>query len=175
MGAGTGLVGLAASLCGAAEVVLTDLDEVCPLLEQNVRLKAEQLQCPTRVNPLPWGDLEAASRLCVPDEALCLLLADVVYDPEGYAPLLQSLEFLCRRCADHVILLAYRARHPEAERFFVEFRTRFVSELVLGQDAAHILHSRPLPLSTPPTPPTGADHAAGDVAIYRCVLRKDEQ
>ena len=38
LGAGTGIVGLAVARLGAAHTVITDLDTVCPLIQQNCRL-----------------------------------------------------------------------------------------------------------------------------------------
>lgn len=57
LGAGPGLVGLAAAALGASEVVLTDLSGTMPLLQRNVELNAEL--CPqTRAVELRWGARE---------------------------------------------------------------------------------------------------------------------
>jgi hypothetical protein len=58
LGAGTGLLGIWAATQGA-HVVLTDLNELVPLLNENVRLNMEQISKgggSIRVEALLWGD-----------------------------------------------------------------------------------------------------------------------
>lgn len=58
LGAGTGLLGIWAATQGA-HVVLTDLDELVPLLRDNVNLNMEQILKgggSVRVEAMRWGD-----------------------------------------------------------------------------------------------------------------------
>mmetsp|Transcript_67477 Transcript_67477/g.197359 ORF Transcript_67477/g.197359 Transcript_67477/m.197359 type:complete len:466 (+) Transcript_67477:83-1480(+) len=58
LGAGAGLVGLAAAALGAEEAVLTDLPGTLPLLQQNVELNAEVCGGRARAVELRWGAQE---------------------------------------------------------------------------------------------------------------------
>ncbi|TFK93684.1 hypothetical protein K466DRAFT_478202 [Polyporus arcularius HHB13444] len=97
LGSGTGFV--AARVAGWMRpdldlVVATDLPEVCPLLEANLR------SCPAvRVHPLAWGSQEHTSailedlNLLVPGgrRSTQVLCSDLIYFPALLAPLLRSL------------------------------------------------------------------------------------
>ena len=74
--------------------------------------------------PLFWGDDEAHARLKPPFDVI--LLADVVYEPEGYSPLIASMKALSS--AETVTLMAYRHRHPDDHKFFTELDQHFVVE-----------------------------------------------
>ena len=54
IGAGTGILGLALSKLGAAQVALTDLPSMLDLLERNVARNAAELHGEVRVLPLCW-------------------------------------------------------------------------------------------------------------------------
>ncbi|KAJ7364225.1 putative methyltransferase-domain-containing protein [Mycena albidolilacea] len=97
LGSGTGIVAatMAAMLHANDILFVTDLPEVCPLLEQNLQ---GSLDGPTRVRPLSWGNSQHA--LSIADELSKLqdtpylthiLCSDLVYFPELLAPLLRSL------------------------------------------------------------------------------------
>ncbi|KAK1236368.1 hypothetical protein PQX77_000401 [Marasmius sp. AFHP31] len=96
LGSGAGIVGstLAPALAEEDLFVLTDLAEVCPLLESNVRSTASDVQM-LHVRPLAWGNAEDANAIA--RELLCgrtlthILCSDLVYFPELLAPLLRSL------------------------------------------------------------------------------------
>ncbi|THU84188.1 hypothetical protein K435DRAFT_971296 [Dendrothele bispora CBS 962.96] len=115
VGSGSGLVAsnVARSLTPGTELlVLTDLPEVCPLLEENLssisaelREKADDNRDTILVRPLTWGNhqhaLSIASELGLlqddshrPQNARYLthiLCSDLVYFPELLAPLLRTL------------------------------------------------------------------------------------
>ncbi|KAJ7903317.1 putative methyltransferase-domain-containing protein [Mycena olivaceomarginata] len=97
LGSGTGIVAatMAAMLHANDILFVTDLPEVCPLLEQNLQ---GSLDGPIRVRPLSWGNSQHA--LSIADELSKLqdtpylthiLCSDLVYFPELLAPLLRSL------------------------------------------------------------------------------------
>ncbi|KAJ6623968.1 putative methyltransferase-domain-containing protein [Mycena sp. CBHHK59/15] len=108
LGSGSGIVGatMAAVLHPSRDImVVTDLPEVCPLLEDNLK---EHLHVPGNtdsgpilVRPLSWGNSQHALRIAEELSALTLtqdapylthiICSDLVYFPELLAPLLRSL------------------------------------------------------------------------------------
>ena len=106
--------------------MLTDIEDVVPLLEANIELN--HVQDVTAV-ALDWfQDVPSA----ILDESFDLILAsDVVYDPELHAPLLKTLGVLLDRVP--VCLLAHRRRNPHDADFFGALRARFdVAERVVS-------------------------------------------
>ncbi|KAI0067294.1 hypothetical protein BV25DRAFT_1089823 [Artomyces pyxidatus] len=109
LGSGTGIVGimLAEKLMTAGRlhdcVVLTDLPEVCPLLEKNLKIHFNQSVANAVSRPLSWGNVEHALRIgyelgaCFSESArpsrplTHIICSDLVYFPELLAPLLRSL------------------------------------------------------------------------------------
>ncbi|XP_064371296.1 protein N-lysine methyltransferase METTL21A [Dromaius novaehollandiae] len=120
LGAGTGLLGIVATLLGA-RVTITDRAAALALLESNVRanLPAE-LQPRAAVQELTWG--QDLGRF--PPGAFDFILgSDIVYLEETFADLLQTLEHLC---AEHtVILLSCRIRYERDLGFLEMLRGRF--------------------------------------------------
>ncbi|GAA5903676.1 hypothetical protein JCM8208_003656 [Rhodotorula glutinis] len=101
LGAGTGFLSLAVAphlSPSTTRLVVTDLHNVCPLLNEN--LGAAQARWAARgveaaevlVRPLPWGDAPALEALgeggLMPD---LVLASDLVYFPVLHAPLLRTL------------------------------------------------------------------------------------
>ncbi|WFD34461.1 hypothetical protein MCUN1_001302 [Malassezia cuniculi] len=131
LGAGVGTAGLAvaAQLGPGSTVVLTDLDEVCPLLERN----AAALGNPSRaaVRALPWGDHSAAQRVTAEFGPIThVLCSDLVYFPELLAPLLRSLLDLTEHGTQEVIV-GYKIRSLVKEQpFWLAFGTWFEFEPV---------------------------------------------
>ncbi|KAM0791791.1 hypothetical protein ACM66B_004054 [Microbotryomycetes sp. NB124-2] len=113
VGSGTGYLSLALApwLGSSDKLVMTDLEEVCPLLERNLvqareRWKSrERRACQVLVRPLPWGSNEALATLLdglAADAATAdksqshhpvdfILASDLVYFPFLYPPLLRTL------------------------------------------------------------------------------------
>lgn len=132
LGAGTGITSLALSRLQPSMVVCTDLEEVVPLIKVNVDLNAawspslRSVLCNNYfVQPLAWGSELLASSDGEADVRSCevIVASDVVYYPEGYEPLLTTLEhLLCSISVDpsqpKCCILAHRHRHPEDHRFF---------------------------------------------------------
>ncbi|KAG7399143.1 hypothetical protein PHYBOEH_009603 [Phytophthora boehmeriae] len=128
LGSGLGLVGIFCAMLGA-HVTLTDMEEVIPLLEYNIALNfpglkqdgASTVQSLAKgdaaVLPVakahPWGEPPRD----LPSHADVLVLSDVVYDPEGYVPLVTSLEALATS-AETLVLMAHRSRNPMEHQFF---------------------------------------------------------
>ena len=138
LGAGTGVVSLCCGLClGAARVTITDVDDVCKLIDVNIRLNglAEKtatgngnhgdgtgVELHTVATPLVWSDPPPRSMPSRVMSVDTVLLSDVVYDPELYVPLVATLSELVHPPSPGVIpidvILAWRHRNPEDFRFW---------------------------------------------------------
>mmetsp|Transcript_24712 Transcript_24712/g.53917 ORF Transcript_24712/g.53917 Transcript_24712/m.53917 type:complete len:326 (-) Transcript_24712:855-1832(-) len=114
LGSGTGLVGIALAL-SAAQVVLTDLPHILPLMRQNVEANCMG-RCaagPPTVAEHVWGDAGSAASLGPQPDLITA--SDVLYEPRYYPALISSLELLC---APHTLVyIAWKKRHVEEEGF----------------------------------------------------------
>lgn len=141
LGAGTGITSLAISRLQPAMVVCTDLEDVVPLINVNVELNAawspslrNVLRNNYFVQPLSWGGELLPPTGCA-DVRNCdvVIASDVVYYPEGYEPLLSTLESLLCLPSDggssKCFILAHRHRHPEDHRFFSMLFASFVLQV----------------------------------------------
>ena len=104
LGAGTGIVGLGMTNYGASQVILTDLPEAIPLLEENVELNPFMN---VAVHELTWGDSELPQSIEMilsqsASEKLIVVGADIVYRQNLFEPLLSTLDTLwkCRNDAE---------------------------------------------------------------------------
>ncbi|NXG13973.1 MT21A methyltransferase, partial [Grallaria varia] len=135
LGAGTGLLGIVATLLGTKEpallralhptccarVTMTDREAALEFLESNVQANLpSELRPRAVVKELTWGkDLDN-----FPPGAFDFVLgADIVYLEETFAELLQTLEHLCSE--QTVILLACRIRYERDHKFLKMLRDRF--------------------------------------------------
>ncbi|CAH0478072.1 unnamed protein product [Peronospora belbahrii] len=129
LGSGLGLVGIFCSKLGA-RVTLTDVEEVVPLLDYNIRLNyTERGEANTstqsfakddavvQVFPVARAHLWGKPPRDLPTQPDMLVLSDVVYDPEGYAPLVASMSALAIS-PDTLVLMAHRSRNPIEHQFF---------------------------------------------------------
>lgn len=97
IGAGTGLVGMAACCLtddagpGASKVVLTDLPESMERIEQTIVINAEALRiADVEARALTWGDLDAVYEVA-PDGCDIVLGADLCYNKKSFDPLLATI------------------------------------------------------------------------------------
>ena len=127
LGSGVGAVGIGARLFGASRVVLTDIEDVVPLLEANIELN--HVENVTAV-ALDWFQAVPSAIL---DESFDLVGADVAYDPDLHAPLLKTLGVLLDRVP--VCLLAHRRRNPHDADFFGALRRASTSRRVVSTGA----------------------------------------
>jgi predicted nicotinamide N-methyase len=104
LGAGTGIVGLGMTNYGASQVILTDLPDAIPLLEENVELNPFTN---VAVHELTWGELELPQSIETilsrsASEKLMVVGADIVYRQNLFEPLLSTLDTLwkCRNDAE---------------------------------------------------------------------------
>ncbi|KFP02499.1 Protein N-lysine methyltransferase METTL21A, partial [Calypte anna] len=120
LGAGTGLLGIVATLLGA-RVTITDRAVALELLESNVQANLPpELRPRAVVKELTWGkDLGNFP----PGTFDFILGADIVYLEETFEELLQTLEHLCSEQA--VILLSCRIRYERDHKFLRMLRGPF--------------------------------------------------
>ncbi|XP_032406117.1 EEF1A lysine methyltransferase 3-like isoform X1 [Xiphophorus hellerii] len=132
LGAGTGLVGILAARLGA-EVTVTDLPLALPQLQANVSANVPPAGwpfAPPVVLPLCWGE----DHLTFPSDWDLVLCADIVYLPETYPLLVETLAHLCKNGA--VVYLSSKMRTEHRTQSFYEehLQSRFDVELVLRDD-----------------------------------------
>jgi predicted nicotinamide N-methyase len=151
VGAGTGIAGIACAVTACPKAVaLTDLPCAIPRLAQNAELNnlvavapTSRASAPTLCRTLSWGDepaLRSAVAAMAPGMAdseafhnTVLLLADVVYEPEGFEPLAATLYQALSSGAEGI--LVYRHRRTEAVDFFSQIAALGISvTLVAGDD-----------------------------------------
>ncbi|XP_072198515.1 protein N-lysine methyltransferase METTL21A isoform X3 [Excalfactoria chinensis] len=120
LGAGTGLLGIVATLLGA-RVTITDREPALEFLESNVWANLpSELHPRAVVKELTWGkDLGNFS----PGAFDFVLGADIIYLEETFAELLQTLEHLCSE--QTVILLSCRIRYERDNNFLKMLKGRF--------------------------------------------------
>ncbi|KAG0348687.1 hypothetical protein BG004_004509 [Podila humilis] len=152
LGAGTGYVGIALAkrLRPSASLVLTDLEEVMPLLEKNVRdafhwrvanyistttiastssvptarVSEQQQACAKlKVEPLAWGNSSHAAKILSQGRVDYIVASDLVYFPELYPPLLQTLIEISD--LETRIIFGYKDREQWKETPFWEQFGRF--------------------------------------------------
>ncbi|CAM9697567.1 unnamed protein product, partial [Ectocarpus fasciculatus] len=142
LGAATGTLSALCAALGASEVVATDTKDLLPLLTFNLARNS----CPGSLNVeaceydwgSPVGHHPALARGGGFDIVIC---SDLLYDPAGWEPLLESLRQLSRLrgaaagggssptpplLAPAVVYLAHRTRNPQETEFF--------DALLLGQE-----------------------------------------
>ncbi|KAA1477186.1 hypothetical protein DENSPDRAFT_786231 [Dentipellis sp. KUC8613] len=142
LGAGTGIVGfaLARRLHARDMVVVTDLPEVCPLLEDG-----RQRTLTVRVRPLAWGN-EGHARAIMEElrragrRLTHVVCSDLVYFPELLAPLLRTLLHLTSGAVGEEtvqVVISYKIRSLAKETpFWSAFGLWFVFAPVLVRERA---------------------------------------
>ena len=116
LGSGTGLAGLAAAVCGASKVYLTDLPDALPLLKKNLMANSFVLWgCDVKVESLPWGPEGDACVDKLPAHDIDVVLcADLVYRKEHTSLLLHTLSRIIRANPRVEILMAQEKHEPIA-------------------------------------------------------------
>jgi|UniRef100_K3WBE9 predicted nicotinamide N-methyase len=153
LGAGPGLVGIAAAHCGAKSVVITDGDPASvALTHKNIGLNGLDF-AEVSAQQYLWGEQDHP--LVVKNESAfdVILGADIVACP--YAGAFESLLQAFRDLAgsNTLLLLAYKLRHGSESSFFTKFKAYFDVEQVPASE----LH---------------ADFQQGDIVLYRARLKR---
>ncbi|XP_016531517.1 protein-lysine methyltransferase METTL21B isoform X2 [Poecilia formosa] len=132
LGAGTGVVGILAARLGA-EVTVTDLPLALPQLRANVSANVPPAgwpSAPPAVLPLCWGE----DHLAFPSDWDLVLCADIVYLPETYPLLVETLAHLCKNGAVVYLSSKMRREHRTQSFYKEHLQSRFDVELVLRDD-----------------------------------------
>ncbi|KAM9361620.1 EEF1A lysine methyltransferase 3-like [Symphorus nematophorus] len=136
LGAGTGVVGILAARLGAV-VTLTDLPLALPQLQFNVSANMPSSGWPTSlptVLPLSWGE----DHMNFPSDWDLVLCADIIYLPDTYSLLVETLAHLCKNGAVAYLSSKMRKEHGTPS-FYEEFLpSRFNVELVNRDDKQNI-------------------------------------
>eukprot|EP01111_Echinosteliopsis_oligospora_P016633 TRINITY_DN6987_c0_g1_i1.p1 TRINITY_DN6987_c0_g1~~TRINITY_DN6987_c0_g1_i1.p1 ORF type:complete len:136 (-),score=16.70 TRINITY_DN6987_c0_g1_i1:80-487(-) len=110
IGAGCGLVGIAAGMRGAS-VQITDLPEYVPLMESNIiNNKSHIISSGGEVKAisLPWGTLDADQLSCFQAPVDFIVGSDIVYALQGFNELIATMVSLSDK--NTVVLVAYEHR-----------------------------------------------------------------
>lgn len=127
LGAGTGAVGLCCAALGAKKVILSDLPRILPLLQEGIDLNKGHFKGQIEARALSWGQEQDLQQLeDVPD---LILVSDCIYYEASVKPLISTLNGLCRRNRNCVILLSYETRdYLESKKVIAKEFFRAVSE-----------------------------------------------
>ena len=130
LGAGCGVCGMIAGMCGAVSVILTDCAETVSHLQENIA--ANVLSLPEGVveaTSLEWGESSELS-------ADIVIVSDCLYWAHLHQRLLHTLRVCCDATAT-VVILAHHWRRVEAELpFFSGLETYFSIKMIWVQTAA---------------------------------------
>ncbi|KAM9859399.1 EEF1A lysine methyltransferase 3-like [Aulostomus maculatus] len=136
LGAGTGVVGIVAARLGAA-VTLTDLPVVLSQLQANVSANMPASgwpSAPPTVLPLSWGE----DHMNFSSDWDLVLCADIVYLPETYPLLVQTLAHLCESGAVAYLSSKMRKEHRTPSFYEEHLPSRFNVELLHHDDKENI-------------------------------------
>lgn len=132
-------LGIALSTLKPLKITLSDIEEVVPLIKTNVIINKKIVNDPylqdaiSRIEAIDhsWGTaianrVEDAENRLMRLKFGVIVASDVVYYPEGYQPLIESLKQLLVPQIDQpteeyqrpVAIIAHRHRHPEDRSFF---------------------------------------------------------
>ncbi|XP_028303008.1 EEF1A lysine methyltransferase 3-like [Gouania willdenowi] len=136
LGAGTGLLGIMAARLGA-EVTLTDLPLALPQLQANVSTNMPSSgwpSVPPSVLPLSWGE----DHMKFSSDWDLVLCADIIYLPETYSQIVETLAHLCSGGALVYLSSRMRKEHSTPRFYEEDLPSRFHVELVHRDDIENI-------------------------------------
>lgn len=120
-------------LLSGAEVTLTDLPLALPQLDANVSANKPSSgwpSLPPTVLPLSWGE----DHMNFSSDWDLVLCADIIYLPETYLPLVETLAHLCGKGAAAYLSSKMRDEHETAAFYEKHLPSRFNVELVHRDD-----------------------------------------
>ena len=144
LGAGTGYVGiwLAKMLRHPTEIYITDLEQVLPLIRDNVATHYQPHHADTsttvHVQRLHWGNKEDTNALLADGPIDLVIVSDCVYFPELFELLTTTLQDICNPTTK--VVIGYKCRSLEKEAgFWQDYFGRFfeyepVWKLIPDQD-----------------------------------------
>lgn len=124
LGAGTGFVGIIASLLGG-RVTITDRRMVLNVTRMNVEGNLGEKQKSVEIKELEWG--QNISSFSPPFHYV--LGADIVYIEDTFNDLLKTLQDLCDE--NSVVLLSCKIRYDRDKRFFDLLSKSFTHKTIL--------------------------------------------
>ncbi|XP_015676030.1 EEF1A lysine methyltransferase 3 [Protobothrops mucrosquamatus] len=134
LGAGTGVVGILASLLGG-HVTITDLPVALKQIEENVhRNLPGQCMARTRVCALSWG----LDHKDFPQNYDLILGADIVYLQDTYPLLIRTLQHLCGAQSTIYLSSKMREEHSTVLFFETQLPVHFTTKLVFRNEAENI-------------------------------------
>ncbi|KAK0193945.1 putative methyltransferase-domain-containing protein [Armillaria mellea] len=141
LGSGTGIIArsLSRSLTSGRDIIVsTDLPEVCPLLDENLRAESNGV---VFVRPLAWGNFQhvsdIASEFIANRNLSHIICSDLIYFSELLAPLLRTLIHLTSpsvTSSSPALIISYKVRSLEKETpFWIAFGLYFSFQPVLSR------------------------------------------
>ncbi len=134
LGCGTGVVGIAACVLGADEVVFSDAFEESSLLQDNIDKLPESLKSRTRFIRHKWDDSLPLALTLEWDTIIC---SDLFYDEHALPHLLKTIQEL----RFGRIIIGYKKRHDSPERYFFECLSAFVDLKQISSDSVLLMNS----------------------------------
>lgn len=120
LGTGCGPTGMALSLLGLSDIILTDISPVMPALKRNLKRNKPTLGRSLKTAVLYWNNNKHLEHVKPPFDFV--IAADVVYIEDCVPHLISAMESLVSPSG--VVLLGYQIRSPEAHRLFWELSER---------------------------------------------------
>ena len=118
IGAGTGLCGLVAALCGAKKVYLTDREDALPVIQANIETNKEMLKSSTKceiiVQAINWNNKYDFNK--IKDRIDIIIASEIIYHGCNYANILLTFDYFADKDCD--ILLAFQSRIESTNLFF---------------------------------------------------------
>ncbi|KAI8381245.1 putative methyltransferase-domain-containing protein [Radiomyces spectabilis] len=126
LGAGTGYVGIALAnmLREPCQVYITDLEQVVPLIEENIATHYQPGHAQVFARRLHWGNQADADALLADGPFDLVVISDCVYFPELFDILTDTLLHVCNDTTR--VLIGYKCRSLEKEvGFWQDYFGRF--------------------------------------------------
>jgi predicted nicotinamide N-methyase len=128
IGAGVGLVGIAAAALGSDSVTITDLPEELAAIRRSVDCNEDVLKSTVNVEALRFGnvqDMQAMINTIPTKTRIVILASDIVYWESLFIPIAETLSFFAKE-RNAVSYIGYKIRHWKTEkRFFTKILSQY--------------------------------------------------